>query len=61
MVSFLLGLIDGLIVVPSTSIAFAYFSTVRSQNQFKIVENITKAVKNADMYFGQTAQNKSVT
>ena len=39
---------------------FAYFSTVTSQNQFKVVENITKVEKNADIYFGQTTQNKSV-
>jgi hypothetical protein len=40
---------------------FCYFSTVTSQNQFKVVENIIKAVKKADIYFGQTTQNKSVT
>ena len=40
---------------------FAYFSTVTSQNQFKVAENITKAVKHADICFGETNQGKSVT
>ena len=42
-------------------LTFAYFSTVTSQKQFKVVENIIKAVKNSDIYFGQTTQNKSAT